>query len=140
MGRGCTNDQTGDQKGGLSTSVHLCWDGKGCDFFFTGAELTLSGSILDRWYDVSRERMSPGWEEEGKKKLHGDDMAAGEVSATEDSVVQQNVRALLSGVIHLSFNQGHVAFLRVRLALFLVLGTTCELNIHRMSCPYEGER
>lgn len=75
-----------------------------------------------------------------KKKLHGDDMAAGEVSATEDSVLLQNVRALLSGVIHLSFNQGHVAFLRARLALFLVLRTTCELNIHGMSCPNEGER
>lgn len=90
MGRGCTNDQTGDQEGGLSTEVqiYLCWNRKGCTFFFfTGAELTLSGSILERWYDVSRERMSPGWEEEGEKKLHGDDMAAGEVSATEDSVV-----------------------------------------------------
>ena len=91
-GRGCTNDQTGDREGGLNTSVqisaNLCQNGKGHNFFFSGAEPILSGSILDRWYDVSKERMSPGWEEEGKKKkLHGDNMAAGEVSATEDSVL-----------------------------------------------------
>lgn len=61
MGRGCTNDQTGDQEGGLSTEVqiYLCWNGKGCTFFFTGAELTLSGSILERWYDVSERKNEP---------------------------------------------------------------------------------
>ena len=48
MGRGCTNDQTGDQEGGLSTSVqiYLCWNGKGCNFFLLGQNLLSAGLYL----------------------------------------------------------------------------------------------
>ena len=61
-----TNKQTFTRpvikEGGLGTSVQicLCWSGKGCNFFFTGADATLSRSVLDRWCDVSRARLCPG--------------------------------------------------------------------------------
>lgn len=135
--RGCTNDQTGDQEGGLSTEVqiYLCWNGGRGALFFTGAELLLAGLYLKDGMMCQR-RMSPGWEEEGEKTSwwrHGSRRSL----QLGILCVAEYVRALLSGVSHLSFNQGPMAYLRARLALFLVLGITCELNIHGMSCPPE---